>query len=182
MSIFEQDGSSEALLSQPASSGDPKATESSSPSCWRALGFKLDDAQLAIPIEQVSELATCTSFTSVPFVKAWVKGVTNVRGGLLTIVDLSNFLGKAPVQLKRGSRLIVVNSQGLQAALLTNEVLGLRQFEEPSATASITEFDEALRPFLTRAISVDSVQWGVFDLNRLSADDDFRHIRADAHG
>jgi twitching motility protein PilI len=50
-----------------------------------------------------------SQLTRVPGAKAWVKGLANVRGQLLPVLDLRQFLGSGVTPLTRNTRVIVVN-------------------------------------------------------------------------
>jgi len=144
----------------------------------RALAFKLDGICLAVPIEQVGELVDCESITPLPFVKPWIKGVTNIRGGLLPVVDLASYFDKTAVSVQRGMRLIVINVNDAPLGVLTNEVLGMRQFSTAAESATVDDFDPVLRPFLQRAMEAEGMCWGLFDLRRLAAESRFQEFVA----
>jgi twitching motility protein PilI len=144
----------------------------------RALAFKLDGICLAVPIEQVSELADCESVTPVPFVKPWVRGVSNVRGSLLPVVDLASYFDKTAVSVQRGMRLIVINLNDAPVGLLTTEVLGMRQFGAAADSATVDDFEPVLRPYLQRVMEAEGMSWGLFDLRRFAAESRFQEFLA----
>src|SRR5436190_18481 len=60
---------------------------------WVGLGFRLDTLWLAAPRDDVREVIPPPKTTRVPNAKPWLAGLANVRGELLTIVDLRLLLG-----------------------------------------------------------------------------------------
>src|SRR5688500_9722847 len=66
---------------------------------WSGVAFRLGDMRLVTPLDHVLEVLPPPQWTAVPSVKHWLKGVANVRGNLITIVDLCEFFGKPPVFL-----------------------------------------------------------------------------------
>ena len=56
---------------------------------WSGIGFMLDGRRYVAPLEQVSEILTVPSYTRVPGVESWMKGVANVRGRLMAVMDLT---------------------------------------------------------------------------------------------
>ena len=54
-------------------------------------------------------LGVPTALTRVPGAKTWIKGLANVRGQLLPIIDLRQFLGSGVTPMTRNTRIIVVN-------------------------------------------------------------------------
>ena len=79
----------------------------------RVLVVRVADVDYGIPVEQVREAARATRVTRVPGAPALVRGIVNVRGVVVTVLELSVLLN-APravtsssiVLLEHGSRLI----------------------------------------------------------------------------
>jgi len=68
--------------------------------------------------------------TRIPGTKGWVRGLANIRGQLLPMLDLRLFLGSGTTQSSRNTRIIVVNHRDVPAGLIVDEVLGFRRFAE----------------------------------------------------
>lgn len=145
---------------------------------WSGLGFRVADWQLVTPLDSVSEVLPCPQTTPVPGTKHWLKGIANVRGTLVTIVDLPEFFGKDPVRLDERSRLLILNVQGLSTALLVHEVVGLRHFNEEQERQNISGMDDPAFAHVTGAFLRDNVVWGVFDMQSLAHSEVFRHVAA----
>ncbi len=73
--------------------------------------------------------------TRVPGAKAWIRGLANVRGQLLPVVDLRTFLGSGATNTGRKTRVLVAHHREMPAGLLVDEVLGFRRFARPSFPA-----------------------------------------------
>jgi hypothetical protein len=58
--------------------------------------FGLAGNTYAIPIDSVREIGRPPAMTSVPNVPDWVLGLVNVRGDIVSLVDLRDFPGGAP--------------------------------------------------------------------------------------
>jgi twitching motility protein PilI len=146
------------------------------PSLWTGVGFRLSDLHLVTPIAHVVELMPYPVITPVPGTKSWIKGIANVRGTLLTIVDLAEFFGKEPVFEDDEARMLVINVDGLNAAVLVDEVLGLRHFDETEERQDTSNLDDPVVPYLRGALLRDNVLWGVFDMHALAASSSFMHV------
>ncbi len=145
---------------------------------WSGVGFRLTDMHLVAPLDQVLEVLPCPQITLVPGTKSWLKGVANVRGNLLTIVDLPEFFGKPTVFIDDRARLLVMNIPGLNTALLVNEVLGLRHFDEELERQDLSGLDDPVLVHLNGGFLRDGVLWGVFDTKSLADSLSFRHVAA----
>lgn len=143
---------------------------------WSGLGFRLGDSQFVTPLNHVSEVLPCPTFTPVPGTKRWVKGVANVRGNLLTLVDLPDYFGKTAVTLDETARLLIMNIPGLHTALLVNEVYGLRHFDEETERQDISALSDAVFAHLNGAFLRDGALWGVFDMLSLAESPTFKNV------
>jgi twitching motility protein PilI len=92
----------------------------------------LDGHRMVSPMMEVAELLTPpSSITKLPGVKPWVRGVANLRGRLLPLVDLESFFGNPPVKNLR-RRILSVEQSDLYSGLVVSEVFGMQHF--PAAT------------------------------------------------
>ena len=62
------------------------------PGLWRGVGYRIGDYRLASAFNEVVEILPLPPITPVPGAQSWMLGVGNVRGNLLPIVDLKQFL------------------------------------------------------------------------------------------
>jgi len=90
--------------------------------------------------------------TRIPGAKSWVKGLANIRGQLMPMLDLRQFLGSGSTVTGRNTRIIVVNHREIPAGLMVDEVLGFRRFAE-------SEFNTEPPPTVVRC---DSYLAGAF--------------------
>src|SRR4051794_35533884 len=108
-----------------AASENPGARE------WVGVAFRMaGELYLAAREETREVLAVPPGLTRVPGAKPWVKGIANIRGQLLPILDLRQYLGSGLTPNSRNVRVIVVNHREVPAGLLVDEGLGFRRFFE----------------------------------------------------
>jgi hypothetical protein len=61
---------------------------------WVGVGFRVGDEQFVMARDEIREvLMVPPAVTRVPGAKPWLKGLANVRGHLLPLADLREFLG-----------------------------------------------------------------------------------------
>jgi purine-binding chemotaxis protein CheW len=63
---------------------------------------------LAVPIEAVREILQVTRMTPLPRTPEFVRGVMNLRGSVVPVIDLSARLGAEPTAIGRRSCIVVV--------------------------------------------------------------------------
>ena len=149
---------------------------------WSGIGFRAGAARFIAPLPQIAEVLPYPALTRVPGARPWVKGVANVRGNLVTIVDLPEFFGGAPVERDLRSRLIVINLPDVYCAVLVNEVLGMRQFdEEADAEIPANGTNPASGPIpgiANRQFRREGVLWQEYDFRKLVASPGFQDVAA----
>ena len=70
--------------------------------------FKLGDELFAIPVAQVREVLDLTEITRVPTAPEYMRGVVNVRGSAIPVVDLRLKFGLPPVADSVNTRIVVL--------------------------------------------------------------------------
>jgi len=104
------------------------------------LTFKLGDEVFAIDVARVREVLDLSPITKVPQAADFMRGVINVRGSVVPVVDLRTKFGMAPVESTLDTRVVVmeISVEGEQIELggladSVHEVLELEagQIEPP---------------------------------------------------
>jgi len=67
-------------------------------------------SEYAVPVLNVREIASYGTVTPVPMTPAWIRGVMNLRGTVVPVIDLAAKLGMAPSTITRRSCLIIVEA------------------------------------------------------------------------
>lgn len=135
---------------------------------WLAIGFRIGDVRLVTPVDEVGEILDYPPLSRVPGTKSWVRGLANVRGTLLPIMDLKEYLSKQPIRINPRSRVLVINFGAVTAGLLVDEVLGLKHFLEEEKTRKLPQVDDFMKSYLTGAYVQDGMEWGVFGMHALA--------------
>ena len=151
----------------------------SAPGLWRGVGYRIGRQRLASGFEEVVEILPLPSLTPVPGAQPWMLGVANMRGNLLPVVDLKQFLEGERTVLHEGQRMLVVRQRGGDVAVLIDELFGQRSFNEPQLIDA-AELDAGGRygHFIERAYRLGEQAWGIFSLERLARTPEFRQAAA----
>ncbi|MBF0101618.1 MAG: chemotaxis protein CheW [Desulfobacterales bacterium] len=84
--------------------------------------FYVGDALCGIDILNIQEINKQVDVTIVPQSPDFVKGVLNLRGRIVTIIDLGKKLGLSPIRPSKDNRNIIVDSQDEQIGLLVDRI------------------------------------------------------------
>jgi purine-binding chemotaxis protein CheW len=84
--------------------------------------FYVGEALCGINILNIQEINKQFDFTTVPQSDDFVMGVLNLRGRIVTILDLGKKLGLSPVKKQKNNRNIIVNFYDEQIGLLVDSI------------------------------------------------------------
>jgi purine-binding chemotaxis protein CheW len=84
--------------------------------------FYVGSALCGIDINLIQEMNKQMEMTKVPQAPSYVLGIMNLRGRIVTIIDLGLKLGLAPSKTTETSRIIIVNSRDENIGLLVDRI------------------------------------------------------------
>jgi twitching motility protein PilI len=156
--------------------GPPRNTEVKR--LWSGVAFRIGGSRMVAAMGEVVEILTYPELSVVPYTCSWVRGVANIRGRLLTVIDMNGYLHGRLTSIGKRTRVMIAECQGVYSGLVVDEVMGLRHFPEEAFEAEPAEIEEALRPYVHQGFSVDGEHWGIFKLLNLVESPQFLHAAA----
>ena len=164
------------LASRSRKNADELPAQDKAKTFWTGVGFTLDGNQYVASMDEISEILSVPRFTQVPGVQAWVRGIANVRGRLMPVMDLLTFLDrKSEMQLKR-RRLLVIEDGELYSGLVVDRVLGMQHFTEDSFVDELPASYSVTKEYLTGGYTSEKGVWGLFSLRKLASDSRFLNV------
>ncbi len=146
----------------------PQESDGSGPAReWSGVTFGLGESRLACNINRIHEILPLPSSTPVPGAKPWIIGLANVRGALLTIVDLGWFLSGERSPLTQRSRLLATNLHKAPLGILIDEVFGQRHFLDSDAVATELPEDSQLKKVVKTQHGFGTETWQELNLDQL---------------
>jgi twitching motility protein PilI len=143
---------------------------------WIGIGFAINDIPLLAKMDDISEILPVPETIRVPGVTQWVMGLANIRGNLMPILDMNGYLYGEPGRIRKESRILIINKQGVVAGLLVDEVYGLRRFKPEEQRQEENEDTGSLGEYLS-GIFVDQVRrWNVFSVDKLTRTEQFLRV------
>ncbi len=118
---------------------------------WQGIGFQIGGMRLVSPMGEVNEILKVPKITALPGVKGWLLGIANVRGRLMPIVDLHEYLNMTPTLPMAQWRVLIVEHDDLIAGLVVEQSLGIQHFLEGSYEEVDGESLETLTPYVKGA-------------------------------
>jgi purine-binding chemotaxis protein CheW len=85
--------------------------------------FRLEDAWYGLDTNRIQEVILVGEITSVQHAPPYVRGIANLRGKIITILDLNLKLDLPPQKVGNETRILIVNWMNEQVGLLVECVL-----------------------------------------------------------
>lgn len=140
---------------------------------WAGVIFRIGDARLACSIKQVHEFLPIPAFAPVPGSKPWILGLANVRGDLLTVVDLAWFLNGERSEVSMRTRLLAASLRGRPVGLLVDEVFGQRHFLNDEGKKVRLPAKSPFKNYVHQQYRSGKDVWQEFDLESLFSNPEF---------
>lgn len=131
------------------------------------LEFQLSGESYAIETRYISETLPLVDFTPLFCTPPFVLGITNLRGRIISIVDLRRFFELPTVGLSDLNRVIVVGNGSMEFGLLADAVIGMRSVASGELQPAPTTFTGIREEFLS---GVTADRLALLDLGKILAD------------
>ena len=147
------------------------------------LGLQIGAHRLLVDLAEAGEILTVPNIMPVPLTKPWYRGLANVRGNLVGVVDVSLFAGGPPTPIDKESRLLAFSGDlRFACGILVSRMLGLRSAADLVPRTTQADADPAVDDALfapwarSRLVDAQEAHWQEIDLSALTADPRFLDI------
>ena len=121
----------------------------------QVVAFKLRDEEYGVSILNVQEIRNLTDITRVPFSADFIKGVINLRGSVLPVIDLKKRLGLAETPYTDDTRIVTVNIDDLHVGMLVDAVTEVLTIDSKPVDTKKAINDKSGSRFLSGIGNVD---------------------------
>lgn len=144
------------------------------------LTFFVDEERFAIAILDVKEIIEVTQMTRVPMTPDYIRGVINLRGNVVPVVDLGARLGKQRCELSKRSCIVLVEvehgEERQQLGMLVDEVNEILEIPESHLQAA-PDFGTDIRTDFIQAMGrVDDNFMILLDINHVLSVEELSHL------
>lgn len=138
------------------------------------LGIAIGQTRWLLDLKEAGEIISVGTIMPVPLTQDWFLGLTNIRGNLVSVVDLARLQGMAPTLIDKESRIVAfAPAMSFNCSLLVSRVMGLRNVSDmalQAATAETTPWSAK------RYIDRDGQAWVELDLSLVVQDPQFLNV------
>ena len=87
--------------------------------------FILDEIVLGLPLINALEIEQLSEITPLPNLPQWMLGICNIRGEIISVVDLRGFFQMPSRSLKSVTPLIVIQNKAQKTSIMVDKIMGL---------------------------------------------------------
>lgn len=139
------------------------------------LAVRMGSANYLLDMPSAGEIVPLPDIAPVPWTQPWYRGLANVRGRLIGVIDLMELAGRTPLPSDQSVQLLVLSETlKVNVALLITRAFGLRDITALESLGAPT--GEVLPWEAERYRDVDGTVMTELKLGRLLASDAFTAI------
>ena len=137
--------------------------------------FYIGDALCGMDILNIQEINKLMDMTKVPQAPSYVIGILNLRGQIVTIIDLGKKLGLGETDATLNSRNIIVNSPGEHVGLLVTRLSDVISAETNKIERAPANMGGIQGEFFSGVYKTEDRLVGILDINKVLRLEDQGH-------
>jgi purine-binding chemotaxis protein CheW len=106
------------------------------------VGFQVGRETYGVPITSLHEIVRVPEITAVPDAPEYMEGVINLRGKIVSVIDLRKRLGEKKINSTRRNRILVVEHRGRLSGLIVDSASEVLKIPAADVETSPTSFEE----------------------------------------
>lgn len=134
--------------------------------------FYIGDALCGMDILKVQEINKLMQMTKVPQAPDYVLGILNLRGQIVTILDLGKKLGLGETDISQDPRNIIVNSAGGHVGLLVRRISDVVSADMEKRERAPANMSGIQGDYFTGVYKTDDNLIGILDVDKVLSIED----------
>jgi purine-binding chemotaxis protein CheW len=104
--------------------------------------FALEKTLFALPLASATEIGRRPDITPLPNLPNWVLGISNVRGEIISFIDLKAFFGISTTRTKLERRFLIIHNQDMKVGIIVDRIMGILSLEQIDADLQNSPYRE----------------------------------------
>jgi purine-binding chemotaxis protein CheW len=113
------------------------------------VGFRVGRETFGVPIGLVHEIVRVPEITAVPDSPGYVEGVINLRGKIISVVDLRKRFGEREIAAHKKNRILVTEVEGKMVGLIVDAASEVIKIPENEVELPPSVFEEGELNYVT---------------------------------
>jgi purine-binding chemotaxis protein CheW len=134
----------------------PPVDEKGAAGRFDTVRFSLAGEEYALATNSVRVVVPLKDLAPIPCTPAFVMGLMNVRGQLVTVINIGDLFGLNRQAISESSKVIIVHAGGSECGIVADAVLGIVPVKADELQITVPTF-EGIRQELTRGVTPDGL-------------------------
>lgn len=134
--------------------------------------FYIDNALCGMDILKIQEINKLMQMTTVPKAPDYVLGILNLRGQIVTIIDLGKKLGLGKTKMDNDPRNIIVNSPGGHIGLLVSKISDVVSVDTERIESAPANMSGIQGEYFTGVYKTSNNLIGILDVDKVLSFDE----------
>jgi len=140
------------------------------------VGFRIGKEIFAVPINLVHEIVRVPEITAVPDAPECIEGVINLRGKIISIVDLRKRFGETQIESSRKNRILVAEIDNKMVGLIVDAASEVIRLPEAEIEAPPEVFGESEVKYVTGVGKLNGRLVILIDLTKILQKGELRRL------
>ena len=141
----------------------------------RVLEFSLDKENYCIEITEAKNVFTPGIVTRVPNAASFIKGITNLHGAIIALIDIRPFLGLPSGELIQTSKVIVAQIKDGLVGILVDKIVEAREIERDSIQPPLTTLQGKMLDLTIGQIQAEAGITVFLDLKKILESEELKY-------
>jgi len=145
---------------------------------YKCIVFHVQDEEYIIPVNSIGSIERMLPITRVPSVASYVKGVINLRGIVIPVIDVEERFFQKETEFTEQSRIIIVHHNDLTVGLIVgaaNDVVDILP-ENIEATPDVVGAEKV--EYIKGVVQMNDHLYILLDLDNFLSKDGLNHVIA----
>lgn len=140
------------------------------------VGFRIGKETYGVPINLVHEIVRVPEITAVPDAPEYIEGVINLRGKIVSIVDLRKRFGETKIEWSRKNRILVAEIDKKMIGLIVDAASEVMRIPESEIEAPPEVFEDGEVKYVTGVGKLNGRLVILIDLTKILQKGELRRL------
>jgi len=136
----------------------------------KVIAFQIKNEEYALAVDQVNSIERMMPITRVPHTSRFIKGVINLRGVVLPVIDLRTRLGIEETEYTKQTRIIMVETSDVETGLIVDVANDVISISDDEIEAVQETFNSVHADYIEGILKLDARLLVLLNLEKVLAD------------
>ncbi len=143
----------------------------------KVLVFSLSDEDYAIDLEEAKEVLELSRLTKIPYTPAFVRGAMNLRGEIITVIDIRELAGLPARKINEAFKVIVTDVTDSPIGILADMVKGTLDISKADIQPPLLTISERSQRHIKGQVRLENQILILLDLKKILLNDAINQLR-----